>query len=291
MGVPSFENGKHFRALFEQPDEWQQTRAAIDTLIYADHWLDKQFTDDELRAWLPKIAAWGLKFELEVGAIKPWGLTGEKTFTLQRPKWERVLKAGGTIHAIALDEPLTCCREHIKKPDDYALQETAAFIALVRKHYPTVQVYMIETYPTFSFDEHVWWIESLEKRLGELGVRGLDAYRLDVNWAVFTAHNRGSWREVKKLEQFCRKRKLPFGLFYWASDLPPMQRKGLADDSTWYVSIMRQGYDYALVDGAPDHFVVQSWLEAPSRCLPETDPWSFTRSVWDFAKKFGKKER
>lgn len=289
MGVPSYDNGRFFRDLFEHPDQWQETRAKVDTLIYADHWLDKHFTDAELRAWLPQIEAWGLKFELEVGAIKPWGLTAEKTFGQQRPKWERALRAGGKIHSIMMDEPLSCCREHIHKSDDYALQETAAFIALVRKNYPQFQICEAETYPTISLEDHIRWIEALEKRLAELGVRGLDAYRLDVNWAVFTAYNRGSWLEVKKLEVYCRQRKLPFGLFYWAGDLLPMKRKGLADDSTWYVSIMRQGYDYALVGGAPDHYVVQSWIEAPSKCVPETEPWSFTRSVLDFSKKFVKR--
>lgn len=289
MGVPSYDNGRQFRDLFEQPEAWRQTRSLIDVLDYADHWLDKQFTDDELRRWLPMIAQWGLKFELEVGAIKPWGITGEKTFNIQRPKWDRFVRLRGRIDSIAMDEPLTCCREHIHKPDDYAVQETVAFIAMVRKHYPQLLICEIETYPTISLQDHIWWIEALEKRLAELGVRGLDAYRLDVNWAVFTAFNRGSWLEVKKLEQYCRQRKLPFGLFYWAGDLPPMQRKGLADDSTWYVSIMRQGYDYALVGGAPNQYAVQSWIEAPSQCVPETDQWSFTRSVLDFTKKFVKR--
>lgn len=291
MGVPSYEDGRFFRELFEHPDQWAQTRSKIDVLVYADHWLDKHFTDEQLRAWLPQIERWGLKFELEVGAIKPWGITAEKTFHIQKPKWERALKAGGKINSLAMDQPLTRCREHIHKPDDYALQETAAFIAMVRREFPQFQICEMEPFPTISLEDHIKWIEALEKRLSELRVRGLDEYRLDVNWAVFTAFNRGSWREVEQLEDHCRKRKLPFGLFYWAGDLLPMKRKSLADDSTWYVSIMRQGYDYALVGGSPDHYVVQSWIEAPSRCVPETDPWSFTRSVLDFSTKFVKRSK
>ena len=286
MGPPSYQDGRFFRELFTKPDAWKETRAAIDGLVYADHWLDRHFTDDELRAWLPMVQKWGLKFEIEVGAIKPWSHTGQKTFDIQAPKWDRVLRLGGKIDAIAMDEPLTCCREHIHKPDDHALQETAAFIALVRKRYPQIAITEIETYPTISLADHKWWIEALEKRLAELGVRGIDSYRLDVNWAVFTAYNRGSWLEVRQLEQYCRARKLPFGLFYWAGDWPPMQRLGFADDSTWYVSIMRQGCDYALVQGAPDQYIVQSWIQAPAQCLPETEQWSFTRSVLDFSRKF-----
>jgi len=289
MGPPSYDNGRLFRELFEKPDAWKETRAQVDVLIYADHCLHKQFTDDELRSWLPQIRGWGLKFELEVGAVKPWGVTGEKTFGIERPMWDRFLRLGGTIDAIALDEPLCCCREQIHKPDEYALAETAAFIALVRKHYPEIAVGEMGTYPSIALEDHYRWIESLQKRLAEMNVRGLDFYRLDVNWAVFTAYNRGSWLEVKKLEQFCRQRKLPFGLFYWASDLLPMRSRGLADDSTWYVSIMRQGYDYALVGGSPDQYVVQSWIDAPAHGVPESEQWSFTRSVLDFSRKFVKR--
>jgi hypothetical protein len=290
MGPPSYDNGKCFRELFEHPEQWKETRATIDVLVYADHRLHTQFTDDELRAWLPQIAQWGLKFELEVGAVKPWGQTADKTFSAEQPKWDRFLRLGGRIDSIAMDEPLCCCREHIHMPDDHALRETAAFIALVRKHYPQVEICEIETYPNISLADHIQWIEALEKRLAESGVRGLDSYRLDVNWAVFTAHGQGSWREVRKLEQYCRSRKLPFGLFYWASDCGPMKRRGLWDDSTWYVSTMQQAYDYALVDGAPDYYVVQSWLDAPSHSVPETDPWTFTRSVLDFSRKFVKRK-
>ena len=38
-----------------------------------------------------------------------------------------------------------------------------------------------------------------------------------------------------------------------------------------------------------DHCIVQSWIEAPSHCVPETEPWSFTRSVLDFSRKFVKR--
>ena len=52
---------------------------------------------------------------------------------------------------------------------------------------------------------------------------------------------------------------------------------------------MQQGYDYAVIDGRPDVFVIESWIEAPSQCLPESAEWTFTRSVRDFAKKFVKR--
>jgi hypothetical protein len=256
--------------------------------MYADHVLNRQFKDDELRAWLPMLRAWNIKLALEVGAVKEWGPTGEKTFNAERPMWDRFQRLGGTVDAIALDEPLLCVRHSLKKPDDYAVQETANFIALVRKNYPQIQIGDIETYPSIPLADHYWWLEALQKRLAEMNVRGLDFYRLDVNWIEFNVANRGSWQDVKKLENYCRQKQLPFSLIYWASDYPEMQRRKLADDGTWYVSIMRQGYDYAAVSGAPDQYVVESWIGAPSRGVPENGEFTFTRSVRDFARKFVK---
>lgn len=288
MGVPSFEEGRFFRELMTKPDDWKQTRAAIDVLYYADHRLDKQFTDEELRPWMKQINQWNLKFALEVGAIKPWGQTGQKTFNVQRKKWDRFQSLGAKLYAIAMDEPLLCCREHIHKTDEYALTETANFIALVRKNYPEMMIGDIETFPSIPVADHIWWLDALQKKLAEMKVRGLDFYRLDVNWANFIVQNKGSWKEVRNVESACRQRKLPFSLIYWASGEPLIKRKELADDSTWYISIMHQGYCYAMVDGHPDQIVVQSWLEAPPQCVPETGAWTYTSSVLDFTRRFVK---
>jgi hypothetical protein len=119
-----------------------------------------------------------------------------------------------------------------------------------------------------------------------MNVRGLDFFRLDVDWARFTVENGSSWPEVKKLQEACQARKLPFSLIYWAADYPHLQRLHLADDGTWYISVMRQGNDYAFVGGAPDSYIIQSWIGAPSRAVPETAEWTFTRSVRDFCNRF-----
>jgi hypothetical protein len=287
MMPPAAPDGRCLRDLFTHPEQWAETRSRIHVLGYADHQLDRQFTDDELRAWLPMIGKWGLQLGLEVGAVKPWGPTGRQTFDIQRKKWDRFQSLGGKIHAIAMDEPLLCCRQHIHQPDDYAVQETADFITLVRKNYPDIMIGDIETYPSIPVADHIWWMDALQKKLQENGVRGLDFYRLDVNWVNFIVQNNGSWGEVRQIELECRKRKLPFSLIYWASDLPLLERKGVAGGATWYLSIMQQGHAYAMVDGRPDQFVIESWLKSGMPpCLPETDPWTFTRSVLDFSKTF-----
>jgi hypothetical protein len=286
MGPPGHDDGRCLRELFEHPDQWKETRAAIDVLFYADHVLKKQFQDDELRKWFALLNQWKLKFAMEVGAVKPWGQTGEKTFSIEKQNWDHFQSLGANLYAIAMDEPLLCCRQHIHKSDDYAVQETANFIALVRHHFPNMLVGDIETYPSLAPADHIWWIEALGKKLAEMNVRGLDFYRLDIDWANFIVADRGNWPEMKKLERYCRSKGLPFSMVYWAAGEPMLKRMGLADESTWYVSVMQQGYAYAMAQGTPDQYVVQSWLDTPSHSVPETDPGTFTHSVLDFSRKF-----
>ena len=123
MIPPSASDGQCLRQLFTKPESWVETRSMVKVLGYADHQLNRQFKDDELRAWLPMIERWGLKLGLEVGAVKPWGTTGQKTFEVQRKMWDRFQSLGGRIHAMAMDEPLCCVRKDFKKPDAYAVEE------------------------------------------------------------------------------------------------------------------------------------------------------------------------
>ena len=178
MMPPAAPDGRAFRELFAKPDESKETRSLINVLGYADHMLNKQFTDDELRAWFPQIQQWGLKFELETGAIKPWGTTGQKTFDIERKHWDRFQSLGGRIDSIGMDEPLCCVQKNLKKPDEYAVEETAQFIALVRSNYPAIKICEIEPYPFIPLTNHLTWIDALEKKLAEKNVRGLDFYRL-----------------------------------------------------------------------------------------------------------------
>jgi len=289
MGPPAYDNGRCLRELFEHPDQWAATRERVDVISYTDLNFTKQFKDDqELRRWLVMLADWKIKLALEVGAIKPWSHTGARTFEIEKPMWDRLRRLGGRIHAVAMDEPLLCCRKHIHKDDEHALRETAEYVAAVRRYDPSILVGDIEPYPSVPLADHYRWIESLNARLAERKVRGLDFYRLDVNWAEFVAFNRGSWREVRQLELHCRRLKLPFSQIYWASLFPAMQRKGLGDDAAWYVGVMQQGYDYALVDGRPDQIMVESWVAGPSRCVPDTADFTFTRSVLDLTKRLGR---
>jgi hypothetical protein len=289
IAPPGQDKGRAFRELFERPDDWKEARALTDVLFFSDLAARQNFSDEQLTRWFARARDWKIKIAMEVGAIKPWGRTGADAFSKEKDYWEHLQKLGANLYAIAMDEPLVCTREEIHESDAYAIEQTADYVTLVRQNFPDLLVGDIEAYPSSSVEEHEHWVEALNKRLADKGVHGLDFYRLDVDWLNFTEQNKGSWRDLQRLESWCRQRKLPFQLIYWAASYPALKHRGLADDSTWYTSILQQGYDYALLNGKPDAYVIESWIQAPSQCLPETGDWTFTRSVRDFARKFAQR--
>ena len=299
MGPPSYNRGSDLRELFEHPDEWKTTRSLINEILYPDQCF-KPFTDEELKRWLGMMQQWNIRLGLDVGAIKEWGQTSEISLSVGRKYWDRIQGLGGHIHAMHMDEPLVCTRSYIHKSDDYAVDETAKFVAGIRKDYPDVLVGDVEAYPSVSLKDHIWWIATLQKRLAEMGVRGLDFYELDVNWMNFQIQHQGTWQEVKQLQNYCRTRQLPFSLIFWPGSYGWFKSINLADDSTCYVSVMNQGYEYSAFDaasasqfpalaplkGGPDEYVIQSWEPCPSHSVPETGDFTFTRLVGDFVRKF-----
>jgi len=284
LGPPPIGYGACFRELFDHPDEWAETRSHTDCLLYADHHFNI-FADADLARFFAQMKKWNLKLELEVGAVKEWkGQTGESTFKNQAPMWDRIQRLGGNIYSLAFDEPLCNVREYIHKPDEYAIEETAKFIALVRDKYPQLILGDIEPYPSIPMEDHIKWIAALRKRLAEMKVKGLDFYRMDVDWNTLITQHRGNWGEVKRIQDYCQSTALPFSLIYWAANYGAPG----SDDSTWYVGTMSQGYAYASVRGAPQQYVMESWVDGPSHSVPETADFTFTRTARDFDRRFVK---
>jgi hypothetical protein len=285
IGPTNRDNVTGFRDLCAQPDQWKAARAVTNELLCSDHRFSA-FSDEDLKKWFAELQTWNTKLELEVGAVKDWGPTGAAAFKKEKPMWDRIQSMGGKISSIAMDEPLSCVRRFLKKPDDYAVEETANFIALVQQNYPDFKIIEIEPYPGIPLADHERWIDALQKKLVERNLKPLAAYRLDVDWLNFSMRDKGSWKEVKQLEDYCHAGKLPFSLIYWSAGYGYWVRHQMADDATWYVGVMSQGYAYASAGGKPDQYVMESWVGAPAATVPETGDFTFTRSALDFYNKF-----
>ena len=292
-----FEDGKSLQELFGRPDAWRQTRQRISGIAYADHWLNSQFNDAQLRAWLPQLSRWGLKLGLEVGAVKPQSPTGQKAFESDHPKWDRFIADGAHIDHIAMDEPLVTTVRNLHLPMQYGVEQTAQFIALVRRAYPTMAVGDIEPYPSFQPGEVLQWVDALQARLRQMGVRGLDFLRLDVDWMHFhpgDAKGQLGWQGVRMIEDGCHQRRLRFSLIYWAADYPALRHADRQNAATWTEGILDEGARYAAVGGRPDDIMVESWLMSaqeavPANAIPENNPNTLAGSVLALESRIGQR--
>jgi hypothetical protein len=287
MFPSAYENGREFKALFASPGTWLRTRQHIAGLGYADHALNSQFNDQQLRAWLPQIARWGLKFGLEVGAVKPQNLTGQAAFDRDHRFWDRFTADGAHIDTIAMDEPYVATLTNLRMPMAYGVEQTADFVALVRRAYPSMEIGDIEPYPHFQLDEIFHWIDALQARLRQMGVKGLDFFRLDVDWMHFRpgdAKGQLGWQGVRMIEDGCRRRGIAFSLVYWAANYPSLRQAGQQSETTWTTAILDEARRYAAAGGRPDEYVVESWLlsqdeAVPTEVMPDSNPNTMTGSV------------
>ena len=257
-------------------------------LFYADHAL-ADFSDDDLRRWFPQIKLWNLKLSMEVGAVKPWGATGAVAFKKSRKNWDRILADGADIDTIVMDEPLATTIGALHQPVSYAVEQTAAYVALVRQNYPSWKIVETEPYPAFQTRQLVEFIDALQARLQQMQVRGVDSVRLDVDYMNFEPGNVNGgegWSGVKKMEIEMRLRGLPFGMIYWGANIPLATKQGKLTPMTWETAILGQGEAYHEAGGRPDEFVIEDWVKSPEHSVPENTPGTFMHSVDAFTDKF-----
>jgi len=275
------------------PDDWKQTRAAMTARsvgVFGSslYKMNKAFSPGEMRQFGGMLNDWNIKFALEIVSVAGprHQKTAQAAFDQQSKGWDALQANGLPIYSFAMDGPW--CREvfdqHLSQDD--AAQDTADFIALVRKHYPDARIGDIEPYPAYTCEQFASWIKDLQAKLAAMHVRGIDFFRLDCNWTHFMLGDQGSWRGVKQIEVACHRCGVPFSLIYDAPAYDYYKRMGIADDSVWHTFVMYQGYAYALVNGSPDQYVLESWIGTPSTGTPESNPDSFSRSVLDFCNKF-----
>jgi len=290
-------NGRCLWEMATREDEWAEARSLAHGLGYWP-WILNQFcSDEQLRTIFARLRAWKIGFGLEVPVYKGagWGydakpLDASGAFSQNRMFEERFLRAGMPAPRwFAFDEPVYAARHPAPRHADAAArlkhgaEETAKFIGLMRRAHPRARLGDIEPYPALSVDEITGAVTSIQVLCKDARVRGLDFLRLDVDWSLF-AGGSGSWADVKRIEEFCRSRRMRFSLIYWASEQPRLSPERRSDPMVWRDGVLRQAAQYAAAGGRPDEVVVESWLHVPQHAVPELDPTTFASSVVEFCR-------
>ena len=291
--------GDTFIELFYNTDQWKETISVIDGYGYWA-WILNYRSDEELRVCFENMNRLGIPLGLEIGGIKKNAASVRELFDENTRMIDRFISLGANIVQIALDEPLVSV-VHIDggrnfdyigdtgAKFEFAVENTAEYIRMLKEYYPNVAVGDIEVFPAFDTDFDIKWINALEKRLRQKGVPGQDFFRLDVHWTGFEDRGYSSdegWTEVLKIEKHCRSIGLPFSFIYWA---PNAENPEKYRQSLWYEGVMRQAEAYKKAGGCPDQYVVESWIRGiPEKLIPETDEWTYTKSVLDVYNRYVK---
>lgn len=292
-------NGEPLRQMLRQPNAWAQTRQFIDGIAYWPWLLDQHFNDEEIRALFAGLKAWNLKVGFEVPVFKAsnWGgdaqpLEANRAFDTLQQFSARFRRFGMEEAAwFAFDEPLYAARHVVAStatPADRmarGVAETAAFIGMLRRAYPSTRLGLIEPFPALTFEEIVHGVDGVQQVCGKRGIQGLDFLRLDVDWDRMERGHEGSWGDVKRIEDRCRGLGVAFSLIYWSANEPRLTQAGKSSPGTWRTGILKQKAAYAKAGGVPDQIVIESWLHVPARAVPEDNPDTFTGSVLEFMKK------
>ena len=301
-----------FDELFSDVSAWKNTYPVVDMVGFADHALHNLYDDATLASGFAAMNNLGIPLMLEVGAIKEWsgGCYGQAIFDVESPMWSRFMNLGADLKGVTFDEPLVNVMEmptwdylgDDAAKFEFAVEQTAEFIKIIRQNYPGMLIGDIEVLPHFTSGFVIEWIDALEARLAQKGVAGQDYFSIDLNWAAFehAGYTQAEgWAEVKAVEDHCKSIGLPFNLIYWSADVTPyVDGFGNAimderSDIAWYNQIMFQGEGYYTAGGRPDNYIVETWVTAgpdstpmPPTTVPDTLPHSFTSSVADFYYRF-----
>lgn len=310
-------NGQCLRELVQRGDEWTNVRGQVRGIGTYAWLLNVHHSDDDLRALFARIGEWKLGFGLEVPVVKArnWGmpepLQAQSAFGQLQGFITRFRSLGmGKVTWFAFDEPVYAVRYAIPAsgavvptapaielfgrvkmdPDAahriaFASAETVSFIARMRKAHPGARLGDIEPYPALNPGEIETAVNAIQKGCAEHGVRGLEFFRLDVDWDLMEQKTFGSWSEVNQIAAVCRARGIAFSMVFWAASQPRLVKTN-SSSLLWRDGLMHQARVFAEAGGRPDELVIQSWLHTPEHAVPETSAETFTASALEFLHEF-----
>ncbi len=274
---PAFSpGGAALRALVDQPARWRQSRRQLDWLGYWATHLDEQFDDVSLERTFRTLRQWRLPLSLEVRCLKEYSRTSRMAWVILDRILRRLDGLGCQPAQFSLDEPWYATRHILGQPMDYAVKHTTEFILRLRERYPHAAICSIEPYPVLKEAELIQWVEALHRALQTQGDRGLDAYRLDVDWASMGTTYPGDWQTVRRIGDHARKMGLKYSLIYWAATVPALAARQAETPHSWPAAIRQQADAVRAADAQPDELVLESWMATPARSIPETDPTTLT---------------
>ena len=258
--------------LFLDEADWDVAASHIQVFKLYGEWVAYGATDDELATAVRAIRERGMALGVEAGPLDAdegcgrgiEGFAGTEEGNLIA---ERIMRAGGAIDFVALDEPYYYGAIYdgpnaSNWPASKVAAEVGQYIELMRGHFPDIRVGDTEPTPlpvetaTFTL-----WLEAFRE------VNGYDLafLHLDMDWS------RQDWPlMVGEIVDFGGEFGVPTGMIYIGNSFDPSDEVNI---SVIGERALRLEDEFG-VD--PEHILFQSWVDRPDRVLPESEPYTFT---------------
>ena len=226
-------------------------------------------TDASLARCFAAMNARNLQLSLEVG-ITSVVATGLEAYQIGWLEWQRYLDLGAPLGALFIDEPLTNGGRIQGLAYAGIVNETANWIALVRRNprLARVRLNLIEAYPHISAATIVAFLNDVNNAAASRGVAGLDGLQIDHAWDGVAAW---SGDDLGSMAAAAHNRRMDFSIIFYAA----MPFQDPTNDCDFRARLFQQwdaykrsGLDY--YGFHPDIFTVQSWDQLPSVTVPES---------------------
>jgi len=226
---------------------------------------------------------------IESGGLRGWDCSGASVGNVDSDFIQRLVRAGGAISFIALDEPFANSIASGAEPNcGYTVAQAAAELAteihIMRAAFPGVEIGLIEPVPWYSvgsypsnsvtaFGDLPQLLDTCLSVLARAHER-IDFFHADAPYDYDQALPNG-WQKVVALEQAVRARGLRFGLIYNS------EAGGTAGDEPFHDQALAALRAYQAAGGNPDDLLLQSWYPYPDVMVPEDQANTFTNTAKD----------
>jgi hypothetical protein len=231
---------------------------------------------------------------IESGGLRAGDCSGASVGNVDSDFIQRLVRAGGAISFIALDEPFANSIASGAEPNcGYTVAQAAAELAteihIMRAAFPGVEIGLIEPVPWYSvgsypsnsvtaFGDLPQVLDTFLSVLAQAHER-IDFFHADAPYDYDQALPNG-WQKVVALEQVVRDHGLRFGLIYNS------EAGGTAGDEPFYDQTLAALRAYQAAGGNPDDLIMQSWYQYPSAMVPEDQANTFTNTAKDLIAEY-----
>jgi hypothetical protein len=272
------DNPADYMQLFQPDAPWATAAAGLQAFKISTQ-MSLRGTDDELKTIIDGLKARHIGLAIEIGLLAYSDRCGRGTEGYGAPlaveaAAKRIVKMGGQLDYVAMDEPVTWGHEKVgRNAQGYEwchdsvselVDQAAPKIALLQRYFPNIQIGEIDAVNPRCCPSLAGDILEFTDQLKQTLHLKLAFVHADVAWDT-------NWRPMlQQLAQGLRTRGIPLGVVCDGDATLPSDEASNSQALARCTEVTRDPKT------KPDVYVVQTWLPRPTRMLPENQPGTLT---------------